>query len=133
MCARARALQPTISAGRRNPGLVLQLRLSWAMVYFGSSTFLGFVMTVARDDWLDCTQRGGTLVQGQAPTRSRGCKRQEVCRLVLYVALVPSNEDIHYLNMPGPAGIRHSLHGLSLVHIVYHPVLVLFYVDECLK
>lgn len=33
-------------AGMRNPGSPLQLRLSWAMVYFGSSTFLGFAMTV---------------------------------------------------------------------------------------
>lgn len=40
-------LQPTVAAessawaGGRNPGLLLQLRLSWARVYFGSSTFLG--------------------------------------------------------------------------------------------
>lgn len=49
-------------AGRRNPGLVLQLRLSWAMVYFGSPTFLGFAMTAACSHWLDSGQRGGTLV-----------------------------------------------------------------------
>lgn len=60
-------------AGRRNPGLVLQLRLSWAMVYFGSPTFLGFVMTAARSHWLDSGQRGGTLVQRLAPPLGVTC------------------------------------------------------------
>lgn len=60
-------------AGRRNPGLVLQLRLSWAMVYFGSPTFLGFAMTAACSHWLDSGQRGGTLVHRLAPSYNVTC------------------------------------------------------------
>lgn len=47
LCVCMCVLQPTVAAessawaGGRNPGLLLQLRLSWARVYFGSSTFLG--------------------------------------------------------------------------------------------
>lgn len=40
-------LTPPAWTGRRNPGLVLlELRLSWAMVYFGSSTFCRRVLVV---------------------------------------------------------------------------------------
>lgn len=60
-------------AGRRNPGLVSQLRLSWAMVYFGSPTFLGFVMTAACSHWLDSGQRGGTRAPRLAPPRRVTC------------------------------------------------------------
>lgn len=47
LCVCMCVLQPTVAAESsawaegRNPGLLLQLRLSWARVYFGSSTFLG--------------------------------------------------------------------------------------------
>lgn len=66
-------LKSSTRARRRNPGLVLQLRLSWARVYFGSPTFSGFVMTAACRHWLDSGQRGGTLVQKLAPSYNVTC------------------------------------------------------------
>lgn len=72
-CSLRTLLKSFTRAGRRNPGLVLQLRLSWAMVYFGSPTFLGFLMTAACSHWLDSGQRGGTLVQTLAPSYNVTC------------------------------------------------------------
>lgn len=66
-------LKSSTRAGRRNPGLLLQLRLSWARVYFGSPTFSGFVRTAARRHWLESGQRGGTLVQRLAPSYNVTC------------------------------------------------------------
>lgn len=72
-CSLRTRLKSSAPADRRNPGLVLQLRLSWAMVYFGSPTFSGFVMTATRSHWVDRGQRGGTLVQRVAPSYSVTC------------------------------------------------------------
>lgn len=72
-CSSRKLLRSFSRAGRRNPGLVWQLRLSWAMVYFGSPTFLGFAMTAACSHWLDGGQRGGTLVQRLAPSYNVTC------------------------------------------------------------
>lgn len=66
-------LKSSTRAERRNPGLVLQLRLSWARVYFGSPTFSGFVMTAACSHWMDIGQRGGTLLHRLAPPHSVTC------------------------------------------------------------